>query len=823
MAQSGAVQSVQGSTSFRGLVSRGPDWRAVGASVRGPLLTLAVAIVLDILAREGVAVVYPFPLLILTVMYAASSGGLRSGLVSAVLTVLYAVHFFSEPRSSLHYTRSGAASLILVGIAAPVVAIVVAHLRSAASVARGLQFTRAEVEAMDRRLSFFAQANLALASTLDFPTVLRDLARMMVPSICDWCAIHVASDQGRLEYISGAHRDPARDLVVRALCEYGSRGLPFGQIDRTPELLVVTDELLRTRSEDQEHLKLYRALSPTSLIRVPLVARGGVAGVLTLATIRESGRRFGLADLEFAEELAGRVGLTVDHGRIHREAREADRRYRLLFDANPQPMWVFDVETLGFLAVNDAAVRHYGYSRDEFLSMTIMDIRPPDDTPGLLPGGERGSPRGEVALTQHQRKDGSIVEMEIVSHELEMDGRRARLVLATDISERTRVRAALHDSEEQLRHAQRMDAVGRLASGVAHDFNNLLTTIRGFSDLLLHDLPPGDQRRSDAEQIRKAADRGAHLSRQLLSFGRKQVTQARPVNLNVVVGGMQDLIQRLVGADVRLEVSLEPDLGSVRMDAGQLEQVLVNLVLNAREAMPGGGTLTIKTSERVVGGTGRSRHLPPGSYAVLSVGDTGSGVDLEGVGQVFEPLYSGPHAQRGGLGLSIVYGIVRHSGGAVRVSSEPEQGTVVKVYLPRVEDESSEDWQLPASLHGNETILVAEDEVGVRELIGKVLTEQGHTVLAARNGREALELAQGYEGPIHLVLSDVVMPEMGGSEFVRALVELRPSIKVLYVSGYTDDEVLHRGIAQGATFVAKPFAPDDLIRKVRELLDGETA
>jgi two-component system, cell cycle sensor histidine kinase and response regulator CckA len=823
MAQSGAVQSIQGSALLRGIVSRRPDWRAVGASVRGPLLTLAAAIALDILAREGVAVIYPFPVLILTVLYAASSGGLRSGLVSAVLTVLYAVHFFSEPRSSLHYTRNGAYSLLLVGVAAPVVAIFVARLRSAANVAHGLEFTRAEVEAMDRRLSFFAQANLALASTLDFYTVLRDLARMMVPSICDWCAIHVASEQGRLEYISGAHRDPARDLLVRALCEYGSRGLPFGPLGRTPELREVTDELLRTQSEDQEHLKLYRALTPTSLIRVPLVARGGVAGVLTLATIRESGRRFGLADLEFAEELAGRVGLTVDHGRIHREAREADRRYRLLFDANPQPMWVFDVETLAFLAVNDAAIRHYGYSREEFLSMSIMDIRPPDDTPGLVPAGERGSPRGEVALTQHQRKDGSIVEMEIVSHELELDGRRARLVLATDISERTRVRAALHQSEEQLRNVQRMDAVGRLASGVAHDFNNLLTTIRGFSDLLLHDLPPGDQRRSDAEQIRKAADRGALLSRQLLSFGRKQVAQPRPVNLNAVVGGMQELIRRLAGADIRLEVSLQPGLGSVRMDGGQLEQVLVNLVLNAREAMPGGGTLTIKTTEREVGGAARSWHLPPGHYAVLEIGDTGSGVELEGMGQAFEPFFSSPHPQRAGLGLSIVYGIVRHSGGAVRVSSEPEQGTVVKVYLPRVEDESSTGLQQPASLHGNETILLAEDEPSVRELIRKILTEQGHTVLAARNGREALELAQGHEGPIQLVLSDVVMPEMGGSEFVRALVDLRPSIKVLYVSGYPNDEVLHRGIAQSATFVAKPFAPDDLIRKVREVLDAEPA
>jgi PAS domain S-box-containing protein len=791
--------------------------------VRGPLLTLAVAIILDVLARGGVVVLYPFPFLILTVIYAASSGGLRPGLVSAVLTTLYAVHFFSEPRSSLHYTRNGALSLLAVGLAAPAVAVIVARLRAAANAAHGLEFTRAEVEAMDRRLSFFAAANLALASTLDLYTVLRDLARMMVPSICDWCAIHVATEQGRLEFISGAHRDPARDLVVRALCEYGSHSLPFGQVGQTPELLEVTDEMLRTHSEDQEHLKLYRALAPSSLIRAPLVARGGVAGVLTLAASRESGRRFGLADLEFAEELAGRVGLTVDHGRIHREASEADRRYRLLFDANPQPMWVFDVETLAFLAVNDAAVRHYGYSREEFLSMTIMDIRPPDDTPGLLPAGDRGSPRGEVALTLHQRKDGSIIELEIVSHELEMEGRRARLVLATDISERTRVRAALHQSEEQLRHAHRMDAVGRLASGLAHDFNNLLTTIRGFSDLLIHDLPPGDQRRSDAEQIRKAADRGAHLSRQLLSFGRKQVAHPRPVNLNSVVGGMQELIQRLVGADVRLEVELEPGLGAVRMDAGQLEQVLINLVLNAREAMPGGGTLTIQTAEREVGTTGRSRHLPPGRYAVLAVGDTGSGVDLEGMGQVFEQFSTGQHSARAGLGLSIVYGIVRQNGGAVRVSSEPEQGTVVKVYFPRVEHESSDDWQLPASMHGNETVLVAEDEPGVRELIRKVLTEQGHTVLAARNGKEALDLAQHYQGPIHLVLSDVVMPEMGGSEFVRALVELRPTIKVLYVSGYTNDELMHRGIEQNATFVSKPFAPDDLVRKVREVLDAQPA
>ena len=232
------------------------------------------------------------------------------------------------------------------------------------------------------------------------------------------------------------------------------------------------------------------------------------------------GRSYDADDLAFAEELASRAALAVDNARLYRAAQEADERYGMLFGSNPQPMWVFDVDTLAFLEVNEAATRHYGYSREEFLSMTIMDILPPEDAPGLHHGLERtGLQRGDVALAQHQRKDGTIVDMELISHEMELDGRRARLVLATDISERTRTRAALHQSEEQLRQAQRMDAAGRLAGGVAHDFNNLLTTIRGFSDMLLRDLPEEHVRRKDVEQIRKAADRGAQLTRQLLTFG----------------------------------------------------------------------------------------------------------------------------------------------------------------------------------------------------------------------------------------------------------------------------------------------------------------
>ena len=253
---------------------------------------------------------------------------------------------------------------------------------------------------------------------------------------------------------------------------------------------------------------------------------------------------------------------------------------------------------------------------------------------GSTTGLERtGATRGDVALAQHQRKDGTIVDMELVSHEMELGGRRARLVLGTDISERTRTRAALHQSEEQLRQAQRMDAAGRLAGGVAHDFNNLLTTIRGFSDMLLRDLPEEHVRRKDVEQIRKAADRGAQLTRQLLTFGGQPTIQPRSLELNGVVTNMEGLLRRLVGADIQLVTRLRQGLGEVKMDPGQLEQVLVNLVLNARDAMPAGGTLTIETGERQISGSTRGRSVKPGRYLVLAVSDSGSGMDGEALSQ----------------------------------------------------------------------------------------------------------------------------------------------------------------------------------------------
>jgi signal transduction histidine kinase/ActR/RegA family two-component response regulator len=414
--------------------------------------------------------------------------------------------------------------------------------------------------------------------------------------------------------------------------------------------------------------------------------------------------------------------------------------------------------------------------------------------------------------------------MELVSHEMELEGRRARLVLGTDLSERTRTRAALQQAEEQLRQVQRMDAAGRVAGGVAHDFNNLLTTIRGFSDLLLRDLPPEHPRRRDVEQIRKAADRGALLTRQLLTFGRQPAVQPRLLELNSVVTTMEGLVQRLVGADIRLATRLRPGLGEVKIDPGQLEQVLVNLVLNARDAMPAGGTLTIETGERQIAGSTRGRSVKPGRYLVLAVSDTGSGMDGETLSHVFEPFFTSQvSGSRSGLGLSIVYGIVKQNGGGVRVSSEPGEGTTVKVFLPRAEGEEVPAPDERVSLRGSETVLLVEDEDGVRELLWKILTDHGHTVVEARHGKDALAVAAGCAYPIQLLVTDVVMPEMGAVELVGQLVAARPELKVLYISGYTNDEIVRRGVeGADAAFIQKPFTSEDLMRKVREVLDTKT-
>jgi PAS domain S-box-containing protein len=515
----------------------------------------------------------------------------------------------------------------------------------------------------------------------------------------------------------------------------------------------------------------------------------------------------------------------TERRRVEQALREGEERYRQLFESHPHPMWVYDVETLRFLAVNDAAIKHYGYSREEFLSMTIKDIRPPEEVPALLravahdPG--QVSPRG---VWKHRKKDGTNADVEISSHDLVFAERAARLVLAVDVTQRHHAEQALRESEDRLRQSQKMEAVGQLAGGVAHDFNNLLMVITGYSDQLLARLPAADPLRHKVEQIRKAGDRAASLTRQLLAFSRKQVIEPKVLDLNAVVAGIEKMLRRLIGEDIDIVTLPGRELGRVRADPGQVEQLIMNLVVNSRDAMPQGGRLSLETANVDVATSAASGHdgVDPGRYVVLTIADTGSGMDRDTLSRAFEPFFTTKEPGKGtGLGLATVYGIVQQSGGHIRAESEPERGTTFRIYLPRV-DEAPEvrvDPTGPAP-PGRETLLLVEDDPAVRELVRELLTDSGYTVLEARHAGEALEIAERYQGAIHLLVTDVVMPQMNGAELARRLVTVRPGLPVLYMSGYTDDLIAQRGVlSEGTVLLEKPFTPDALSRKIREALE----
>jgi two-component system cell cycle sensor histidine kinase/response regulator CckA len=399
-------------------------------------------------------------------------------------------------------------------------------------------------------------------------------------------------------------------------------------------------------------------------------------------------------------------------------------------------------------------------------------------------------------------------------------GKSVRMVGSMmDITERKRL-------EEQFRQSQKMEAVGLLAGGVAHDFNNLLTVITSYCHLLLDDLSPADPRRADLEEIRKAATGAAMLTRQLLAFSRQQVLEPKVLDLNAVVAAAGKLLKRLIGEDVELAAVLAPDLGTIKADLGQLEQVIMNLAVNARDAMPLGGKLTIETGNVELDGAYTQEHpvVTAGPYVLLSVSDSGIGMDEATQSRIFEPFFTTKEKGKGtGLGLSTVYGIVKQSGGFVWVYSELGHGTTFKIYLPRVDERADAEAGAeagPSSMHGAETVLVAEDAAAVRAVVRQVLKRHGYVVLTAADGQSALELALEQEGPIHLLVTDVIMPEMSGPQLADRLRERRPELKVLFVSGYTDDAIVRHGILEpGIAFLQKPFTPEALARKVREVLD----
>jgi signal transduction histidine kinase len=401
--------------------------------------------------------------------------------------------------------------------------------------------------------------------------------------------------------------------------------------------------------------------------------------------------------------------------------------------------------------------------------------------------------------------------------------------LVHDLEARTQMEQARHALENQLEQSRKMEAVGRLAGGVAHDFNNLLTAILGYSNLVLEELEPGHPARADVEHMRRAGESAASLTQQLLAFSRKQILQPQVLDLNRVVTRAEALLQRLIGEHIRLVTALDPSLDRVNADPGQLEQVIVNLAINARDAMSEGGNLTIETANVELDESYVQQHggSSPGAHVMLAVSDTGVGMDAETRERIFEPFFTTKRRGEGtGLGLSTVYGIVTQSGGSIWVYSEPTRGTTFKVYFPSAREAAPQVVAPPRTdgLKGTETILLAEDQPEVRSVARAVLERYGYRVLEASHGDEALRILRAHREPIHLLLSDVVMPSMSGPELAR-LVQLEHSgIRVLYASGYTDDAIVRHGVLDpGVAFLQKPFTPTALLRKIRELLDAPMA
>ncbi len=501
--------------------------------------------------------------------------------------------------------------------------------------------------------------------------------------------------------------------------------------------------------------------------------------------------------------------------------RLSEEQYRMLFDLNPNPMWVYDRETLAFMAVNGAAVEKYGYSHDEFAAMTIRDIRPPEDVPAMEKAARTDEAlRPDVSQWRHRLKDGSIVDVEIRGRPLSFLGRQAELVMASDVSERNRL-------ESRLRQSQKMEAVGRLAGGIAHDFNNILSAVLGYSNLVLEDLPADAPHREDIEEISEAGHRGAALTRQLLMFSRPQVAERQVLDINKAVGGVRKMLERIIGEDIRIETRLAEDVGRVRMDPGHLEQIVMNLAVNARDAMPEGGRLTIETADVQLDEIRHrsNRLLPAGQYVMLAVSDQGIGISKEVQTQIFEPFFTTkPPGEGTGLGLSTVYGIVQQNGGSVLVYSEPGQGATFKVYLPRVDEVPMAASPAPPPLprdHAGETILFVEDEPSLLKVGCQILSRAGYSVIGMPGGEEAIAYAASHKGAMDLIATDMVMPGISGRELASRLRERWPGVRVLFMSGYTDDAVMQRGITEpGMAFLQKPFSGEGLTRKVRDVLDN---
>ena len=589
---------------------------------------------------------------------------------------------------------------------------------------------------------------------------------------------------------------------------------------RTGRAMLIPQQIFDRLAAEGE-VELVGTPSP-SWLGVPLRTPAATIGVLVVQHY-ENEAAYTERDLEFLASVGGQIALAIDRKRAEEKIRESEARLRVLVEQLPAVLWTVSKE-LCFTSALGAGLTRLGLKPNQIVGVSLFDYFETTD-PGYLPiAAHRRAIAGEPTTFHVEWKGGSYtchVEP-LRTAEGELQG---AICMALDITDRRQL-------EEQLRQAQKMEAVGRLAGGIAHDFNNLLMVIQGYADLLTERLAEGDPLRRNAEQIQTASQRATSLTRQLLAFSRKQMLAPKVLSIHSIVGDMEKILRRLIGEDVQLETSSVPDLGLVKADRSQIEQVILNLAVNARDAMPEGGRLTIETANVDLDESfsHSSVMLSPGPYVMLAVTDNGCGMDVETQAHIFEPFFTTKEKGKGtGLGLATVYGIVKQSGGYVWVYSEPGRGTSFKVYLPRVRDEQTtagrdrgiDGQTLP---QGTETVLLVEDEKGVRELAREYLEMTGYTVIEAENGHTALELAGLHSGPIHLLMTDVVMPGISGRELSERVKAIRPGIRVLFMSGYTDQAVVHHGILEtDAVLLQKPFTVAALAAKLRDILNVELA
>jgi two-component system, cell cycle sensor histidine kinase and response regulator CckA len=603
---------------------------------------------------------------------------------------------------------------------------------------------------------------------------------------------------------------PASKKLGRGLTDY---------VLRTGEPLLCTPEVFDGLVK-QGDVELIGAPS-LDWLGVPLKAGGSTFGVLVVQSY--SGNvRFGEREREILQFVSQQLASAIEYKRNEEALRRSEARYRSLVQSAVYGIYRSSLEGR-FFDVNPALIAMLGYdSAEEVLALDPKSdvFLDPSEQERVMREFQRGTRLDNVEV-RWKRKDGSAITVRLSGRAVNSPEAAAEVLelIAEDITERRVL-------ENQFRQAQKMEAVGRLAGGVAHDFNNLLMVISGYAEVLLEQTRKGNPLYPKIEAIHQAADRATTLTRQLLAFSRKQLLELKVVDLNIIIEDMERLLRPLIGENIELHTQLASDLGRTRADAGQIEQVIMNLVVNSKDAMPTGGKINIQTANARLNNEDRRReytYIQPGIYVVLSVTDTGEGMDKETQSRIFEPFFTTKEKGKGtGLGLSTVYGIIKQSGGYVLVESEPRLGTTFRIYLPRVEDTLEPAGPMGASRSqaiGSETVLLVEDEESVRQLVRETLESKGYKVLEAENGEAALQIVSDYSGKIDMLITDVVMPGMSGRELSARLCASYPETKVLYLSGYTEDAIVHEGVVDPDTaFLQKPFTLQMLSRKVREVL-----